>query len=117
MFDPAQSATLREPIPDSPMLANVAALTTLQREALVTLLCGSAILLPGMRRRARYVVPDLGEGWSIEPATIDALSRLDLVAVFTNRARRARLTPRGLWYARSAVHLLAGYNPTSDASP
>jgi hypothetical protein len=104
MFDPAQSAALREPGLDGPMLANVAALKTLQREALVTLLCGSAILVDGARRRARYVVPDLGESWAIAPATIDALSRLELVTVFTKRIRRAKLTPRGLWYARSAVY-------------
>lgn len=101
MFDPLQSAALRAPGPEGPLLANVLALSVLQREALVTLLCGSARRLSGPRWRTAFIADHLGESWSIEPATIAALARAGLVAVADGRAK---LTPRGLWYARSAVH-------------
>ena len=105
MFDPLQSAALRAPGPEGPLLANVLALSVQQREALITLLCGSARRSSGPRRRTVFVADHLGETWSIEPATIDALARLDLVAIANGRAK---LTPRGLWYARSAVQRAVG---------
>ena len=53
--------------------------------------------------RVMPLAPTLGVSWVMEPATIRGLATRGLIAI-DGDGTHARLTPRGLWYARTAVH-------------
>lgn len=108
MLDPAQTAQLRADTSDEPLLADLRAVTEPQRMALVTLLGGSAV-----RRPRNWIVRELGAGWTIAPTTIDALATKGLVEITSGR--RARLTRRGRWYARTAAFRAADTRAADEA--
>lgn len=99
MFDPNQSAKLRDEEPEEPLLANLCKVSLAQRSALVSLLGGTAIR--NARTGGKWIVPALGISWAIEHRTIRALADDELVVLGANGVR---LTKRGIWYARTAAY-------------
>ena len=109
MFDPSHSVRLRDEVPDEPLLANLTNITQRQRTALVTLLGRPAIRC--VRKRGFWFVPDLGMGWAIRDSTLEVLERDGLVVI---GERRAKLTTKGLWYARTAAYREADQRGKSE---
>lgn len=114
MFDPIAVKQASEHVHDEQVRANLAGISPAQRNALIALLAGPAECLVGHAPSARWQCQGTGAFATIADTTMNALADRRLVTIDARRhwtgpgrssrsGRKARLTPKGVWYAHSAA--------------